>query len=87
MLEQDVAPGGTHRNIESLDDHLVWDDTLPESDRLLLCDPQTSGGMLICIPAEKCDLLTEKLAEKQTPHAAVVGEVTDGEAGSIAIRP
>ena len=85
LLEQDVAPGGTHRNIESLNDHLAWDDALPESDRLLLCDPQTSGGMLICIPAVKCDLLIEKLAEKQTLHAAVVGEVTAGEPGSIAI--
>ena len=87
LLAQDVAPGGTHRNIESLDDHLVWDATLPESDRLLLCDPQTSGGMLICIPAAKCALLIEILAEKQTLQAAVVGEVTAGEPGNIAITP
>ena len=87
LLEQDVAPGGTHRNIESLEGHLDWDDALPESDRLLLCDPQTSGGMLICIPAEKCDLLVENLVEKQTLQAAIVGEVTDGDPGTISIKP
>ncbi len=87
LLEQDVAPGGTHRNIESLEGHIDWDDSLPESDRLLLCDPQTSGGMLICIPAEKCDLLVEYLVEKQTLQAAIVGEVTDGERGTISIKP
>ena len=87
LLEKDVAPGGTHRNIESLEGHLVWDDGLPETDRLLLCDPQTSGGMLICIAAAKCDLLISNLVEKETPYAAVVGEVTDGEPGSITITP
>ena len=87
LLEQDVAPGGTQRNIESLRDHLEWDDSLPETDRLLLCDPQTSGGMLISIAASKCDLLIECLAEKETLQAAVVGEVTDGAPGSIAITP
>ncbi len=87
LLEQDVAPGGTHRNIESLEGHVDWDDALPESDRLLLCDPQTSGGMLICIPAEKCDLLIENLVEQRTLQAAIVGEVTDGERGKISIRP
>ena len=87
LLEKDVAPGGTHRNIESLEGHLVWDDGLPETDRLLLCDPQTSGGMLICIAAAKCDLLIRNLVEKETPYAVVVGEVTDGEPGSITIMP
>ena len=87
LLEKDVAPGGTHRNIESLEGHLVWDDGLPQTDRLLLCDPQTSGGMLISIAAEKCDLLIRNLVEQQTLHAAVVGEVTDGEPGSITITP
>ena len=85
LLEKDVAPGGTHRNIESLEGHLVWDDELPQTDRLLLCDPQTSGGMLISIPAAKCDLLIRNLVEKETPYAVVVGEVTDGEPGSITI--
>ena len=85
LLEKDVAPGGTHRNIESLEGHLGWDDSLPETDRLLLCDPQTSGGMLICIAAAKCELLISNLVEKETPYAAIVGEVTDGEPGSITI--
>lgn len=87
LLEKDVAPGGTHRNIESLEGHLVWDDGLPETDRLLLCDPQTSGGMLICIAAAMCELLIRNLVEKETPYAAVVGEVTDGGPGSITITP
>ena len=87
LLEQDVAPGGTHRNIESLEGHIEWDDTLPESDRLLLCDPQTSGGMLVCIPAEKCDLLIENLVEQKTLQAAIVGEVADGDPGTISIKP
>ena len=74
LLDKDVAPGEHTANLESLEGHLVWDDELPQTDRLLLCDPQTSGGMLISIPAAKCDLLIRNLVEKETPYAVVVGK-------------
>ena len=41
-------PGGTHRNWDSYGEHITLK---TESDKLLLCDPQTSGGMLIAVDA------------------------------------
>jgi len=38
-------------------------------------DAQTSGGLLISVPAERCDALIAKLKEKGTIVAAVIGEV------------
>lgn len=41
----------------------------------LLFDPQTSGGLLISVPAERIDELIRKLTQAKTLAAAVIGEV------------
>jgi len=47
-------------------------------------DAQTSGGMLISVPAARCDALVAKLKEKKTVVAAVIGEVLPrGEKGLV----
>ena len=45
-IEQDCIPGGTHRNWESYGHHVQLKE---ESNKFLLCDPQTSGGLLIAV--------------------------------------
>jgi len=45
-LEKGCVPGGTERNWQSYG-HKVG--TLPEFQRQILCDPQTSGGLLISV--------------------------------------
>ena len=48
-LEQGCVPGGTLRNFDSYGDKIA---PLPELAKLLLCDPQTSGGLLIAVAPE-----------------------------------
>ena len=83
LLENGVAPGGTHRNLSSVEDAVTWEESLTENDRLLLCDAQTSGGLLMSVPAERADALIAALREEGTACAAVVGHITDGPAGTI----
>ena len=45
-IVQDCIPGGTHRNWESYGHHVQLKE---ESNKLILCDPQTSGGLLIAV--------------------------------------
>jgi selenide,water dikinase len=45
-IEQGCVPGGTHRNFESYGQRLA---PLSEAHKLLLCDPQTSGGLLVAV--------------------------------------
>ena len=45
-LAEGCVPGGTHRNFESYGHKLG---ALREEDKLLLCDPQTSGGLLVAV--------------------------------------
>ncbi len=84
LLDNGVAPGGTHRNLSSVEDAVTWDATLTDNDRLLLCDAQTSGGLLMSVPAARADALVAALREEGAPCAAIVGRITDGPAGTIA---
>lgn len=79
-------PGGSRRNLHDLQDDLRWDDRLDELQRLILCDAQTSGGLLIAVPADRLDALLAELAVEGAPVAAVVGRITEGPAGRITVR-
>ena len=83
LLERGVAPGGTHRNVSSVNDAVNWHTDLTDDDKMLLCDAQTSGGLLMSAPAAKADALVAALIQEGAPCAAVVGRITDGPAGTI----
>ncbi|MGI2260913.1 selenide, water dikinase SelD [Shewanella sp. GXUN23E] len=48
-LELGCVPGGTHRNFDSYGEHLP---VLSDEQKALLCDPQTSGGLLVAVDAD-----------------------------------
>lgn len=75
LLEDGVAPGGTHRNLESCAESVSWGDGMDDIDRLLMCDPQTSGGLLISVPEDVVDGLLADLKGRGV-LGTVVGEVT-----------
>ena len=83
LLDRGIAPGGTHRNVSSVNDAVRWDSQLTDDDRMLLCDAQTSGGLLMSVPEARADALINSLNEEGAPCAAVVGRVSDGDPGTI----
>ena len=83
LLDAGIAPGGTHRNVSSVADTVTWGDGLTEEDKLLICDAQTSGGLLISVPAARQQDLVDALLEEGAQCAAVVGRITAGPAGTI----
>jgi selenide,water dikinase len=48
---------------------------LPDWHREIVFDPQTSGGLLVALPAEQAPDLVEKLARAQLPGAVMIGRV------------
>lgn len=87
LLARGIVPGGTHRNVSSVTASVSWDAGLSEDDRLLLCDAQTSGGLLMATPAARADALQAALLAEGAPCAAIVGYITDGAAGTISVTP
>ena len=83
LAQQGIAPGGTQRNLESVSRVARWDASLSQEDRTILCDAQTSGGLLISVPRDKTQSLLDTLVGKGIRDAAIVGEVVEREAESV----
>jgi len=52
LAERDLFPDGSRRNHAAYRDQVDWGE-LAEIDQLMLCDAQTSGGLLVAIPPER----------------------------------
>ena len=86
LLDQGVAPGGTHRNRQSVADAVSWHPDLTEREQLLLCDAQTSGGLMISVASDQTEALLSEL-QASGVSGAVLGEITEGPEGQIKAIP
>ena len=87
LLAQGVAPGGTHRNEAGVADYVDWDSAISDNERLLLCDAQTSGGLLISVAEERLSQLMDALEARGVETRAVVGRIADGVRGTAHVIP
>jgi selenide,water dikinase len=86
LVKEGICPGGTKRNRQAVEGQVRWAPEISEEAQLVLCDAQTSGGLLIAVPKDKTARLVERLQAGKTPAAAWVGEiVADG--GHIEVIP
>jgi selenide,water dikinase len=73
-----IFPGGSHHNKAHYGHLVQFDANITEDRQMLLWDAQTSGGLLLALPAERVDdFFAECVDHEQT--AWVVGEVLEGE--------
>jgi selenide,water dikinase len=79
-----AVPGGTRRNAAYLGRYVDWGE-LPEDERVLLADAQTSGGLLIAATDGRVPDLLGGLDRRGVRHAEV-GLIVPGEPGRIAVR-
>ncbi|MGD0483927.1 MAG: selenide, water dikinase SelD, partial [Gemmatimonadales bacterium] len=71
-------PGGTRRNLDAVAGIAIFDDAIPDLDRLILADAQTSGGLLLAVRPGAGPALLEGLSREGALAAAVIGVVTEG---------
>ncbi len=86
LLDMGIAPGGTHRNLESLDGIVDWYADVPEQTKILLADAQTSGGLLIAVAPEKTDTLLQALADSGVGTRAIIGEILEPCSGDTSLE-
>jgi selenide,water dikinase len=84
LASRGVVPGGTERNLEAAH-NVEWAPELGPADRYLCVDAQTSGGLLLAVPAENEVALLAALKEERTPAAAVIGRIVAGKPGHIRV--
>ncbi len=75
--EQGIFPGGAFDNKAHFEGHVKFSNSLDEPSRMLLFDPQTSGGLLLGVPPQKLDAFLSR-SKEAGQEAWVIGEVKSG---------
>lgn len=76
LTEAGAVPDGTTRNVDAAAEFTHWEREVDEITRIILCDAQTSGGLLIAVAPDGTDGLVAALRREGTPVAAVIGTIT-----------
>lgn len=85
LVARGMVAGGTQRNHAFVAPDVDFG-TLPEAEQFLLADAQTSGGLLLAVPAEGAAALVAALEARGTLAAAVIGRTTEPNPGRIEVR-
>ena len=76
LADQDLFPSGSRRNHAAVRDRVDWGD-VGQRDQMILCDAQTSGGLLVAVPAENGETFEAAAAGDLYPPRCI-GSVTGG---------
>jgi selenide,water dikinase len=86
-VERGIAPGATRRNLAHYEPSIRWDPDIGDHARMLLADPQTSGGLLFAVDPERAEALVGALTLEGALAAAVVGRLVHGRTLHVRPRP
>ena len=86
LIVENVVPGGTLNNLDYVKEIVVWDNNISRSTKILLCDAQTSGGLLIAVPAKYADDLLKKLHQNNLNDSSIIGKFTKKGKGKIFVK-
>ncbi len=73
-----IIPGGTFNNRDFVNEMVDFGE-LSRTAQLLVCDAQTSGGLLVCLPPDEAILYLEELHRAGLQESCVIGKITVGE--------
>ena len=81
-----MLPAGANKNKIFRESMVEFSSSVNPLIRDLLFDPQTSGGLLICIDRDDTDELVEALIQKGSDLSAVIGEVVSAPQEKIVVN-
>ena len=86
LAREGVRTGASGRNWESYGEAVVLPAGFADWQRDILCDPQTSGGLLIAVAPGQADALLASAKAAGFPDAAIVGRLAAGPA-RVVVQP
>ena len=81
-----LVPAGAYKNREFRECMVDFSHSVDRLTQDVLFDPQTSGGLLICVEGDRADDLLRELMEKGIKDAAIMGEVLSEPAERIIVK-
>ena len=80
-----VIPGGTKKNMKFCEDKILYKKDLEEYYKALLCDAQTSGGLLISMNKDDAKEYIKEVEDFSFGYAKIIGEVIPKTSNAIII--
>jgi selenide,water dikinase len=78
-----AIPAGTVNNLQHYGQWITWEAVLSETEKLMFCDAQTSGGLLVSVPAVFAGEVLAELVRQGVECAVAIGRVTGKGVGII----
>lgn len=75
--EKGFVCGGSFANRKHLGDRVSWGESVSEALRIVFCDAQTSGGLLIAVPPENEETLLADLDRREDAIGLPIGTITE----------
>ncbi len=85
LVAKDSIPDGSRNNHHYLTEFVEWGRGIGVEAQMILCDAQTSGGLLIAVPPKRVNKLLKTLEQAGVESAAVIGEIISEPKGRIRV--
>ena len=79
LTPQGIGPGAIERNWASYGHEIRLSPKLPSWSQRLLCDPQTSGGLLVACAPDAVAAVLEQFHAAGFPEATAIGALEAGD--------
>lgn len=85
LAARGAVSNGTRNNARHVADHVAWAAGLGDAERLVLADAQTSGGLLIAVPADKGEAFGAALQAAGCLSCHQIGHLVRGVPGHMTV--
>ena len=82
LVNEGIMPGGSKRNLDHAENFTTFSSKLSFNQKLLVCDAQTSGGLLISLPPKDAKKFLNQFGEK----AKIIGEIQPRKTKPITVK-
>jgi selenide,water dikinase len=86
LIAADCIPGGSRDNLAWANQFAEWNGA-PDTEKFLLTDAQTSGGLLLAVPQKTLPAVLKLLRRHRAPSAAVIGHIVRSKEPRITLHP
>jgi len=76
LASMGIIPAGAYCNMHYLNERLKWENGIEDADKLILADPQTSGGLLMAVPRDRAEGAVKRLLAAGVA-GAWIGEIIE----------
>lgn len=86
LAKQGFCPAGLYRNREFYSPGVDFISRVPSYIQDILFDPQTSGGLLICVDGGKAERLLDSLRQTGVTDGTLIGDVVSEPQGMVTVK-